>query len=341
MSALINSAAKGSSNATRSLNINVKKKENQIIKLAELLKKYNENLDSPESESSIMDRIGASKEIVALHPDVIYILEASYLIKKESELLSFNNRRKNFGIKLFISDPDRTIKSNNDESEKIGIISLLDGLSDKVSEREKQTNYALLNRIQDIKKSYITGNTYKIFKKDSEINKLCQNLETLKEGTIFYISLNYRVNNISTVTKKISELGDITGIFKVLAEAIIDSEDKCGIIGNTCASINEGLYVFLYLINNVFSSSKCQFKVKEIGNITMSNDMMIQKYKLIKHTRSALQNENKDVVNYQDIGQAETKFGGGMRKSKRKVVRGRKQKSKRKVVRGRKQKKNK
>jgi len=324
MSALINLASKGSSNATRSLNINVKKKENQIIKLAEILKKYNEKLDSPESESSIMDRIGASKEIVALHSDVIYILEASYLIKKESELLSFNNRRKNFEIKLFISEPDISANTNNDESEKIGLISLLDGLSDTVSERKEQIDDTLLIKIQDIKKSIITGNTYKIFKNTYEINKLCRFLEKLKEGTIFYISLNYRVNNISTVTKKLSELGNIKGIFNVLAEAIIDSEDKCGIIGNTCASINEGLDVFLYLINTVFSTGG--LIVEEIGNLTMSNDIMIQKYKLISfappvYRKSIQYNEGmRKATNRGKIRKTKRKkvIRGGMRKSKKK-----------------------
>jgi len=104
----------------------------------------------------------------------------------------------------------------------------------------------------------------------SHINKTINNID------IFYISLNYRVININTITKKIISLTSIKGIANVITELVVDLNDICGIDGSKCPNIKEGLNIFLELKNNILKES-----VEEIGNITMSNDMMIQKYKKI------------------------------------------------------------
>lgn len=128
----------------------------------------------------------------------------------------------------------------------------------------------------------------------SHINK------TINNTDIFYISLNYRVININTITKKIIGLTSIKGIANVLTELVVDLHDTCGFDGSNCPNIKEGLDIFLELKNNILKES-----VEEIGNITMSNDMMIQKYKKISD------------VHIPCASLPNTKKGNGKKKSKK------------------------
>jgi len=107
-----------------------------------------------------------------------------------------------------------------------------------------------------------------------DIQKIITHINNISNNTIFYISINYRVININTITSKLINLTTIKGIANVLSESAVDYEDKCGIFGGKCPNIKEGLEIFLYLKNKCFDKA-----VEEIGNITMSNDMLIQKYK--------------------------------------------------------------
>jgi len=108
------------------------------------------------------------------------------------------------------------------------------------------------------------------------IQGIITHINSIANDTIFYISINYRVININTITSKLINLTSIKGISNVISESVVDYEDKCGIFGGECPNIKEGLEIFLYLKNKCFVNA-----VEEIGNITMSNDMMIQKYKKI------------------------------------------------------------
>lgn len=107
-----------------------------------------------------------------------------------------------------------------------------------------------------------------------KIREIITHINTIATNSIFYISINYRVININTITSKLINLTSIKGISNVISESVVDYEDKCGILGADCPNIKEGLEIFLYLKNKCFVDA-----VEEIGNITMSNDMMIQKYK--------------------------------------------------------------
>jgi hypothetical protein len=208
-----------------------------------------------------------------------YLIKATEILKQDMA----QKRYLNFEIKLSIND--RSVSTNED------ITSLLEQL-EKIKDTKESNNISPII-IEELLKRINIGKdrNYKIYN-PVDSKQLCKDLELVKEGSTFYISLNYRVNNINTITKTVSKLTDIKGILNVLSESIIDYEDKCGVIGNRCSSINEGLDVFLHLINNVFSNSGYKFSIQEIGNITMSNDIMIQKYKLVKHLNSSNQKHN-------------------------------------------------
>ena len=255
-------ASVGTSNHDNDL----KKHQIKLDKYATLLNKMAEHLKQNEDE-------GEGEEIDSKQ----YLIRATEILKK----IEFQKRYFDFEINLNINKRNASISSKRDISvSNMEITPLLEQL-ERIEEHNDDGGITRAI-IEEIFKrvNNIDEQKYKIYN-STDSTKLCNHLELFKEGTTFYISLNYRVNNINTITKKLLDLTTHKGVVDVLTNSIVDYKDKCSVLGHSCASINEGLNVFLYLINNVFSDV-ANIDVEEVGNIIMSNDIMIQKYKLVK-----------------------------------------------------------
>ena len=259
-------ASVGTSNQRNDL----KKHQIKLDKYATLLNKIAEYLKQTGEE-------GDGEEIDSKQ----YLIRATEILKK----IEVQKRYFDFEINLNINKRNASISSKRDISvSNMEITPLLEQL-ERIEEYNEDgaTTRAIIEEIFK-RVNNIDEKKYKIYN-TTDSTKLCNHLELFKEGTTFYISLNYRVNNINTITKKVLDLTTHKGALDVLTNSIVDYKDKCGVLGNTCASINEGFNVFLYLINNVFSDA-VNIDVEEVGNIIMSNDIMIQKYKLVKKQKS-------------------------------------------------------